>query len=310
MADTLIVSGLALSFVFGWNNSSFLIGNMRGSGVLSLKGAVAATVVGMLLGVLAEGPKMLKSLDGSLALSVPSSGLLLTLVLSAALMLALTVAKLPASLSSAMVGAFLGVALGVGASVRLPQVELVVSFWFVAPVLAGVVAYLLHKGMSRVVPRLSIVASDTFNRLGVVAGSLLVAYSLGANNLGLITGTSAAGEGGAGLALLSAAMTGVALLGVVALGKGNVAGTMGDKMLSLSPQGVLAVFSASALLVWVGTQLAVPMSISQCVLGGMIGAAVSQRTAVINARLAYETIGTWVVVPAVAFLVGYALAVA
>jgi len=79
-------------------------------------------------------------------------------------------------------------------------------------------------------------------------------------------------------------------------------------MLSLSPQGVMAAFFCSALLVWIGTQLRVPMSISYCVLGGMLGAAYSSRITVVNRRLTLESISTWVVTPVAAFLLAIVLA--
>lgn len=309
MLDSLIFLAVLLSFVFGWNNSSFLIGNMTASGTLSLRGAVLVSVAGILLGVLVEGPEMLKSLNGTLAFNVSAQGVEETLVLSIALMLVLTAVKLPAPLSSAMTGAFLGVATGVGAVVDLHRTSLDISFWFIAPMLAGVAAFLLHRTISSIVPRLSLVGSDTVSRLGVIGSSLAVAYSLGANNVGLIAGTAVNGAGGVSAIVVSAAMALVAVLGVALLGRGSVSGTIGDKLLSLSPLAVIAVFSASALMVTVGTILAVPMSMSQCVLGAMLGSALSQRTAAINARLAYESMATWVLVPLAAFALGLAWAV-
>jgi inorganic phosphate transporter, PiT family len=305
MIDLLVALALVLGFVFGWNNSSLLIGNLTSSGTLSLLGAALVSAVGILLGVLFEGSDMLKSLNGTLA-SVPTAGLEETMAVSIVLMVLMTGVALPAPLSSAMTGAFLGVAVGFGAAVNLQSTSLVLSFWFVAPVLAAVVAFAFHRGASRLVPRLSLVGSDAFSRVGVIVSSLAVAYSLGANNVGLIAGTAVGGGQALSTLALSAAIALAAALGVVLLGRGSVSGTIGDRLVSLSPQAVIAVFAASAFTVWVGTLLAVPMSMSQCVLGGMIGAALSQRTVVINPRIAYESIATWVLVPLVAVVLGYA----
>jgi phosphate/sulfate permease len=71
----------------------------------------------------------------------------------------------------------------------------------------------------------------------------------------------------------------------------------------------LAAFGSSALLVWLGTQLEVPMSISYCILGGMLGAAFSGKITLINNRLTLESVSTWVVVPVVSFVVAIALVV-
>jgi PiT family inorganic phosphate transporter len=307
MIEPLLLLAAALSFVFGWNNSSFLIGNMAGSGILSVRASVILTALGMLAGVLFEGPKMLRSLQGTLAPAVPTNGTALTLAFSLVLMIVLTAVKLPAPMTSAMVGAFLGVAVGLGEPVSLSQTGMIVIFWFVAPLLGVVGAFLLHRATSALVSSLSLVTMDTFNRVGVVLGSVAVAYALGSNNLGLIAGM-ALGVGDSGMvAVTSALVTGVAVLGVILLGRGSVSGTVGDRMLSLAPRGVFAVFATSALLVWLGTQLAVPISLTQLVLGAMLGAALSQRIAVINTRLAYEALSTWVLVPAAAFVAAYLL---
>ena len=106
--DSLLI-GLAaiLSFVFGWNNSSLLIGNVRGSGTLSRGTIVTLAVVGLFLGSVLEGPKMVGSLT-SLAPSASFAALAATIVVSLVLTAAMTMLDLPVSFSMVMVGAFMG----------------------------------------------------------------------------------------------------------------------------------------------------------------------------------------------------------
>ncbi|MDG7005708.1 MAG: inorganic phosphate transporter, partial [Nitrososphaerota archaeon] len=73
--------------------------------------------------------------------------------------------------------------------------------------------------------------------------------------------------------------------------------------LSLTPQGVLAAFVGTIVMMWVATQFAIPISITQCLLGGMFGAAYTKKIAVVNRRLALEVVASWLVVPAAAFVV-------
>jgi len=304
MIETLLIA-VALSFVFGWNNSSFLIGNLIGSGTMTARSAVLLAMLGILAGVLLEGSKMVKSLDGALAPTATPFALEVTFAVALIVTLALTALSLPASISAIMVGAFLGVSVYSGVPVNVNQTYLIIAFWFVAPLTAGVVAFVLHRAVRRAISNFSLVGVDSFNQVGVIATSLAVAYSLGANNVGLIYGTALGGASSEGLEV-AIGLTLVAMVGTALLGKKNVSGTLGDKMLVLSPQGVLTAFMSSALLVWLGTQLSVPMSISHCLLGGMLGAAFSSNVAVVNRRITYESISTWVVTPAVAFAVAYA----
>ena len=129
-----------------------------------------------------------------------------------------------------------------------------------------------------------------------------MAYVLGANNIGLIYGSTvvSSSNGQADLeVILLLVLAGI--FGMITLGRSALGGVMGDRMLTLSPQGVFAAFISSALVVWVGTQYGLPVSISQCLLGGMIGAALSRSISAVNVRLVSETLSLWVVAPVVAF---------
>ena len=309
MIDLLpVVLASALAFLFGWNNSSLLIGNIRASGSFGVKAAVTVPVVGLLVGAAIEGPKMLKSLNGSVAYSSPEIGLAITLGLSIAFTVGLTFLKLPATFSGIMVGSFVGAAVALHLAVNGGQVMLIVSFWFIAPLIAGLIAFVLRKTTSIMLSGVSLVSVDSFNRVSILGASLAVAFVLGANNVGLIAGTAIGGGANGEGAVVAIGMAVIAALGAAILGKGHVSDTIGDRMLSLSPQGVFAVFAGATVAVLLGTQLQVPMSIGQAILGGMLGSAYSQRTTVINRRVASLTLGLWILTPLIAFAAGYVLA--
>jgi len=304
--DSLLI-GLAalLSFLFGWNNSSLIIGNLRGSGSTSFAVTVLVAIVGLVAGTLLEGPKMVGSLVGSIAPATTSSVILATLLASIALTLGLTLAELPVSFSMIMVGAFLGATYSQSLPVNLGHSETVVAFWFIAPVATALITAVLYSSVSGFVSRFGILTVDSLNRAGGLVSGLAVSYTLGANNIGLFYGSSLAGQPiniGVMLALVAVAAVGVATFGRNALG-----GVIGDKMLALSPQGVFAAFVSSSLVVWVGTQFALPVSISQCLLGGMLGAAYSRAISAVNGRLVAETLSLWVVAPLVASSLAFVL---
>ncbi|MDG6981735.1 MAG: inorganic phosphate transporter, partial [Nitrososphaerota archaeon] len=98
--------------------------------------------------------------------------------------------------------------------------------------------------------------------------------------------------------------------GVAVLGQNSLGGVVGDRMLTLSPQGVFSAFISSSLLVWAGTQLALPVSITQCLIGGMLGAAFSRNVTIVNTRLVAETVSLWVVAPVVALAAAFLLTLA
>lgn len=300
---TILALGTVLAFVFGWNNSSFLIGNGEGSGSLTVREALLVSSAGLALGVLLEGSKMLKSLSGSITASSGDQIVVVALAVSLALTALLSIAKLPVSFSMAMVGSFAGAAYASSLQLNVPRLEEMVGFWFLAPVLAAALAYAIYRVTLSSAPRLSLLALDGASRYGVILTSLTIAYVLGANNIGLIYGTMVNGGSPSEPELFLLVM--VAIVGMVALGRNGVSGTVGDRLLVLSPFGVVSTFLSSAVLIWLGTQFEIPVSISQCLLGGMFGAALTNHMSVVNGRLALESMSLWVAVPIGAFLLGF-----
>jgi len=308
----LLILASVLSFVFGWNNGAFLIGNLRGSGSLTMGAAVLVSGAGLLSGALAEGPKMTPSLVDSLA---PVSGyavMLAALAASLTFLFLLSLFGRPMSLSMTLVGAFLGATYAAGISLNPQRTELVIGFWFVAPLTTALLTYIIYTAVRSEVSDLPLTTVYWLNRTGSAASAFLVSYALGANNLGLLQSSVIAGDPTSGSDLLALSVTAVvlallAVLGATLFGRGAVAGTIGDRMLALLPQGVMALFISSSIVVWIGTQFALPISIAQCVLGGMFGASLAMRLAVTNRKLVYETLLSWVVVPSMAFGLAYAL---
>lgn len=309
--DSLLVGlAAALSFVFGWNNSSLLIGNVRGSGTLSHRTIMVLAVIGLFLGSLLEGPKMVGSLVPSIASSSAEAALAATIAVSLALTLAMTLLDLPVSFSMVMVGAFAGATLASALALNRFGTGEVITFWFLAPLGTAALTYTVYWAARRLTSGLGILQVDSLNRAGAFASALAVSYTLGANNIGMFFGSLGPVSGAAERTEVFVILAAAAILGVAVLGRNSLGGTVGDRMLALTPQGVFSAFLASSLVVWAGTQLALPVSITQCLIGGMLGAAFSRHVTIVNTKLVRETVSLWVVAPVAAIVLAYALTLA
>lgn len=300
----LLLAGV-ITFVFGWNNSGLLIGNERGSGTLSALESTILCSTGMLLGVALEGRQTTKSLGGIIASPPTDTIVLATLVATIVLTFWLTVGRIPVTFSATMVGAFAGAAVVSSAQVRVGDLATIIVFWMIAPLATMGAAFLSYRMIQRATANLSLVSVDAFNRAGVGLVSLTLAYVLAANNIGMIVGTSFIGSQPPSALDSVLTLLGLAVVAVVAMavfGRGSVAGTVGDRLLSLAPQGVLAAFSGTIIVMMVATQLGIPLSVTQCLVGGMFGAAFTKKIAIVNQRLSLEVVASWVVVPFAAFL--------
>jgi len=301
-----LVLAAALTFVFGWNNSSILIGNESGSGTLSAREATILCAIGMFLGVALEGSQMRGSLGAMVVGHSTESMVLATLVVSILLTLFLTAAAIPVSFSNTMVGAFAGAALASSFGIRAAHLETTILFWAVAPLVTALVSIVCYSAIERGISSLSLVALDNFNRAGVGLVSIALAFVLSANNIGLIYGTafSTSSAGGSPLPTVLV-LAAFAMVAVALFGRGSVAGTVGDRLVSLTPQGVLAAFVGTIAVMWAATMLAIPISVSQCLLGGMFGAALTKRIGLVNERLSLEVATSWVLVPLCAFFIAW-----
>jgi phosphate/sulfate permease len=294
-----------LTFVFGWNNSSILIGNQRGSGTLSARESVLLCSIGMILGVALDGSHMRSSLSATVSGPPTDPVVLTTLVVSVILTLALTVAAIPVSFSNTMVGAFVGAATAASLVIRQGDLSEILAFWFLAPLATMPVTFLAYRAIEKAMVNWSLLRVDAFNRAGVGMVSIALAYVLSANNVGLILGTAFLAQGPTtlgGSLPFALALAGSATVAMTLFGRGNVAGTVGDRLLSLSPQGVLAAFVGTIVMMWVATQLSIPISVTQCLIGGMFGAAFTKKIVIVNRRLSFEVVASWVVVPLGAFV--------
>jgi PiT family inorganic phosphate transporter len=306
MDEAIIPLAVVLGLFFGWNNGSLIFGNLRGSGATSVLTAFLVSAFGLVLGVALEGSKMFSGLAGTLSPTTTDSVLLATLIVSVTFTFVLTIFSLPVSFSMVMVAAFLGATASSAITIELARSAEVILFWFAAPLVTALLTFVACNLTTRLVSGFGILAVDQFNRTGSVVSALLVSYTLGANNVGLIYGGTLEPGAPVEVAVIGA-ITLAALLGMVISTRSGVSGTIGDKMLSLSPQEVFIAFGASAMVVWVGTQFAIPLSISQCLLGGMFGAAYTKSIAVLNRRLVEETTSVWILAPILSFVVAYVL---
>jgi phosphate/sulfate permease len=303
-----VLSSLALAFTLGWDNSGLTTGNL--SNFMSYGLALSVTLLGVLVGFLAEGSKMTESIVGKLIVSqISVEQLLVGVASSLILFLALSIFKIPVSLSNCVVGAFVGVAFADQSLINFETLIKIAASWVVAPFICALVAMIIYYLLVRSEQSTSIVTLSWANRLVLIASVFYVSYALGANNLGLIFSFERFFQGSfssiqiIGLEIL----TFIALLGgTVLLGK-SIAKVVGDKLIALSQIKTVSAILASALVVWSFTQFSVPVSLTQVVIGGMLGAGIAHGPTVVNKMEVAVMTRDWVIVTLGCTVLGFAI---
>lgn len=147
----------------------------------------------------------------------------------------------------------------------------------------------------------------TLNRLyanlTLLAG-FYAAYALGANTLGLLVGMFPTSVGDP--LLLSLLFSASTIFGIFFLSQGTVR-SVSDNLVGLNPSTALSAQFGGAASAHLFTQLGLPVSLSQVVIGGMEGAASVKRIAITNKRLLVEIIAGWTVGPVLGAIASFLL---
>lgn len=295
-----------LSAALGGNNFSTCLGASLGAGIVRLSNAILIATAGVILGTLFEGHKLSNVVAGQILPTLSAPGLVVILVSSLLVMAAVTLLHVPLSLSQVMVGAAWGLALATGTQIgSMFSIEVTAS-WISSPILA----FLISAAVEIAVLRLGRKAKDVlalnhlYAILTLIAG-FYAAYTLGANTLGLVVGLFP--QGLADPLILSLVFSAGAVVGIAFLSTGTVR-SVADNLVGLSPSTALSAQFGGALSVHLFTQLGLPVSISQVVIGGMGGAASVKRIAITNKRIIQQIIAGWTIGPLAGAIVSFLLA--
>lgn len=294
-----LLSGIYLGWALGANDAANVFGTGVTSGLVSYKMAVILTAIFVILGAVMEGTKCFDTVGYFTSLTLFTA---LLVTLSAAITVTLmTRLKLPVSTSQAILGAIVGIAI-VGEGWRgLPMDKLtkVVLCWIFTPLGAAVISFLLFMGLGYLVNRIRGLAVFThLMRIGILVTGCFSAYALGSNNVANTTGAFV----GAGLITpIEGALIGSISIGVGALTYSRgVMISVGRRISLLDPFSALVVVLAGAITVYLYTQIGVPVSTSQAVVGAVAAIGLAKGIRTINKKMLFFILLGWISTPLLA----------
>ena len=80
---------------------------------------------------------------------------------------------------------------------------------------------------------------------------------------------------------------------------------MAEKLVVLSPQKTMTSLFSAALVVWLFTQISVPASLTQNLMGGILGAAMTTRLRIVNTKMVGRIIVSWITTTLASVVMGY-----
>jgi PiT family inorganic phosphate transporter len=289
-----VLSGFFLGWSLGANDSANIFGTGVTTGAVKYGTAIVLTAVFVLMGALLEGPKCMTTLN-ELSRIPPLQAFFCTLA-TAVTMTLLTFLAIPSSTSQGIIGALIGTSILLG-SPDFSKLYKFVSCWLLTPVSAIIIAYSLHRILDYILDRTvtNIVYRNRLYSFGIIAAGSYGAYSLGSNNVANVTGVYV------GSGLLSSGTA--SLIGGISIASGvltyseKVMKTVGKGIAPLDPFSALVCVLATGCTLHIFTQVGVPVSSSQAVVGAVAGVGLVGGLKTVSGQMLAKIGAGWVLTP-------------
>jgi PiT family inorganic phosphate transporter len=311
--------GFFLGWAVGANVAATVFATAVAARMLRFSTAVELSIVFIVLGGFINGPAATETLNrlGPVA-TLPSAFTLA--VVSAAVITCMSALGLPVSAAQTAVGALLGYQLfqqGTITASAQPLLRMIMITWICAPVFSALIAFLLYKATVQVFRRLPmpIFLMDQALRLGLILAGCYGAWAFGGNNLANVVGFYASQDLFApvhiGPWVISQSRI-LALLGGFAIAAGiasfshRVMLTLGRDLVKLDAITALLAILAQALVVdflahsWEfgkHTLPAIPISVSQALVGAILGIGMARGIQTIKLKILGNIIVAWITAP-------------
>ncbi len=293
-----IFPGAFLGWGLGANNTSNTFGTAVETGMVKFRDAVIITSVFVILGAFLEGEKTFTTVGNIFRDLRPEY------VFSISLGTALSVAfftriKIPISTSQAIVGAILGVGFISGEKLNLAILVKIVICWIATPIGSFIIGYLMYVLLKWIFSKIryGITFYNVFIKVGLLVVGAFGAYSLGANNVGTVSGIYSEHMNMGLSPKMWALIGGIAIsTGVITYSK-NVMETVGKKITELAPLMALVAVLAHAITAYIFTHIKVPVSTSQAIVGAVAGVGAVNGLRYVNFKVVTGISMGWLMTP-------------
>jgi PiT family inorganic phosphate transporter len=299
-----LISGIFLGWTLGSNDSANVFGTAVAAKIVKYRTAILLTSLFVVLGAVLEGEKCFATV-GDLSDLTPRGAF--TAALAAGMsMFMVTYLAIPSSTSQAIIGAIVGAGMVSGIH-EFSRLSTIVACWVLTPIGGMILSFLLYHLIGFFIAayiRTPQMRSYIFFWSLIFAGCL-GAYALGSNNVANVTGVYV----GAGLltpfeGLLIGSLS--IATGALTYSKG-VMMTVGRDITPLDEYAALIAVLAGAVTVEIFTQVGVPVSSSQAIVGGVAGIGLVKGVRTVNRRTLIKILIGWISTPLSAGIISYVL---
>lgn len=299
-----LLGGVFLGWSLGSNDSANLFGTGVAAKVVKYRTAVILISVFVVVGALLEGYKNMDTV-GAMSKMTPITAFIAAF--SAAICVAVfSYLSMPVSTSQAIMGSVLGIGLISGIP-DLSKLYKVILCWVLTPIGSAVFSMVLYPVIARLFKKilLDIRYRHIFIKTALIIAGCYGAYSLGSNNVANVTGVYV---GSGMLTPFQAALLGSMsiALGILTYSR-KVMDTIGKKIVELDGFSAFIAELSAAATVHLFTQVGVPVSTSQAIVGGVTGVGIMKSVRTVKKRTLVEIAVGWISTPLSSGIIAYLL---
>jgi PiT family inorganic phosphate transporter len=297
-----LIGGVFVGWSLGSNDAANLFGTGVAANVVKYRTAIILTSFFVVIGALLEGHK---SMDTVGEMSRMSHMAAFIVAFSAGLCVAaFSYLSLPVSTSQAIMGAVLGIGTisGIPNFSRLYKVVLCWIFTPIGAMMFGFVFYPLFANIFNKI-LMDLHLRNLLIKVALIFAGCYGAYALGANNVANVTGVYV----GSGLLTPFEA----ALIGSLSIASGvltyskKVMDTIGKKIVELDGFSAFIAGFSAAVTVHIFTQIGVPVSTSQAIVGSVTGVGLIKGVKTVRKRTLIEIGIGWISTPLSSGVIAY-----
>jgi phosphate/sulfate permease len=298
------IACIFIAFGIGSNDTSNALGICIGAGIIKFRKAVLLFGCFVLIGLVLQGQKVMKTVGKDL-LEVNPSVLSVSLSISALFIILSNWKKLPLSTHQVLIGGLTGSGVASGIDVNVVSLLKIVLSWTISPLTAFFFSFILYKMMEKTLSRLSFFHIERILRILLLISGILIAYNTGANELATVLGPVIY----SGLvSKMPSFFLGAffVFLGSVLLSS-RVIETVGKGITALDPYSGFAAQLGAGSCVLLFTFLGMPISTTYCIIGGISGVGMVKGMKTVRTDLIKRMIFNWALAPSIAFVTCFML---
>jgi PiT family inorganic phosphate transporter len=298
-----LISGIFLGWTLGSNDSANVFGTAVAAKIVPYRTAIILTALFVVIGALVEGEKCIAAV-GELSALTPKGAFCAALA-AGITMFILTYLALPSSTSQAIIGAIVGA--GAISGIDFSRLYKIVVCWALTPIGGIIISFLLYHLIGILIVKY--IFSPQLRSFiifwSLILAGCLGAYALGSNNVANVTGIYV-GSG------LLTPFEGV-LIGGLSIASGaltysrKVMMTVGIEITPLDEYAALIAVLSGAVTVEIFTQVGVPVSSSQAIVGGVAGVGLVKGVKTLRTRTLIEIVIGWIITPVLAGIISFVL---